>query len=659
MNPFAINSEAHFASRDDRLFPHFRAQPISYLHVRMEDGFWVPRQKATRETTVPWVTHAHDRSGGVEAFRRLRGDYVAKTTLGEVEHVKFIEAMASVLGVQYDDDIAGLVDAWSSQLVRAQSDDGYLGERFPPSFVRLARRWEPIWWSHEDYFVGHYIEAAIGYQEATGSQVLLDSARRAADNMAEELLGGDRPYAPGHAEIEQALMRLYGVTGEETYLRLCGWLIDQRGRHEGRPSFGRYGQDHLPVREQRTIEGHAVRAAFLFNGVTEYVGATGDRGLREAVLAVWDDMVDHKMWLHGASGNLSATNEGYRSDPCHIRPDDCYGESCAAYANFRWAHSLFALTAEARYLNVAERILYNAFAASLSLDGDRTFYTNVAQTGLPATAQGALLVRSDEPRQTMRSPELAASCCPPNIVKLINTIGGFFYSIDEAGIYVKHYGANEADLPWGAGLKLTQRTNYPWDETISLLVEAARPETFALRLRVPEWAKDHRLSIDGRPLNLAPHDGWLTVAREWQSNEVVLTLVMETERITMPPHFSGYENRAALQRGPIVYCLEEQDLEHSGSETESGPLLASLYIPPDYKFDATYECEFLGGVTVLRGPLVKVGFSDTGKPVRAMFIPYGVWGNRKPSEMRIWLGAHDAPPLDFLFQQMGIDPDRL
>lgn len=653
----------------ESLFPFFQAHPVSYLSVQMQDGFWAPRQRTTRDVSVAWVTRAHDRAGGLAALKASPDDYASETTPGEMEHVKFLEAMASVVGVDEDPDIVSLIDAWAEPLIDGQAADGYLAERFPIGHSRPSlQRWAVVrgFESHEDYALGHYIEAAIAYHEATGRQELYESAVRAADNMADELLDSDRAYTSGHPEIEQALMRLYGQTGESRYLRLCGWLLDQRGHHDGRATYGRRAQDHLPLAEQHTIEGHAVCAAFLFNGATQYVGATGDERYRDAVLAVWDDLVRHKLFLHGAAGNLSARNEGYRQNPCDIAPDDCYGECCAAVANFRWAHSLFALTGEAHYLDTAERILYNAFPASLSLAGDSIFYTNVAQTGQPAVADGALTLTDAERRDTVRFSGLANLCCSPNVVKLINTVGGYFYSVDDAGIYVKHYGTCAADIPYGKGVNLSQRTDYPWDGAITLLVEPKEPQSFALRLRVPSWATEHELSVNGESLDLAPQNGWVTIDREWKAgDQVELSLPLRVERITMPPQFNGYVNRAALQRGPIVYCLEMQDLDESQPRSGDShyPIvpssayttLNSIYIPEDEEFSAQHLPDFLGGVTVLRGDVRQVDWSGDDQPVGAMFIPYCVWGNRTPSEMRIWLGASNTGTQLFFLQQAGHD----
>jgi DUF1680 family protein len=536
-----------------------------------------------------------------------------------LEVIRFLESMASVTGLQRDKAIDGLTEAWGKKFIDGQLADGYSAFGWPLG-ADPKRRWAAHPWSHEDLALGRYVESAIAFKEATGNSAMYDSAVRGADNMASVLLDSQRAYAPGHEEIEQALMRLYGVTGDTTYLRLCRWLIEQRGRHEGRRSFGKYSQDHIPVRDQRTIEGHAVRAAFLFNGVTQYVGATGDVGYREAVLAVWRDFVDHKMYLHGAGGLKSAQNEGYSSTPDFIPPDDCYGESCSVFGNFEWAHNLFRLTGDGAYLDVAERMLYNAFYASLSLQGDRFFYENA--------------VSSDRP--VMRSAWHPVPCCVPNIVTLFSTVGGYFYSTDKMGIFVNHFGASQADIPFGDGVKVTQRTEFPWEGKVSLQMELTQPTTFALRLRVPAWAKWHTLTVNGTALNVLPEHGWAVVRRHWKSGDTAeLSLPMEIERITMPPQFKEYKNLVALQRGPIVYCLEEQDIK-----LVAPPQGLDGYLPADEPIIAEHNADLLGGVTVLRTNLRLLHFwtgEETSVPVT--FIPYAVWNNRTPGSMRIWVGS--------------------
>jgi uncharacterized protein len=602
----------------DKRFPHFLSTPVSYFDVLLEDGFWAPRQKAVHAVSVPWATRHFDAAGGIDAFKAHPDGYVAQVEKGDLEAIKFIESMAAVIGVQRDPTIEQLAKAWGREMIAAQEPGGYWPFGWPLA-ADHGNRWRAVWWSHEDYALGHYLESGIAFKESTGDPAIYDSAVRAVDNMAATFLGSHRAYAPGHEEIEQALMRLYSVTGNTKYLALSGWLIGQRGNHEGRRSYGTYSQDHLPIEQQRTIEGHAVRATFLYNGVTEYVGATGHPGYREAVLAVWDDLVNHKMYLHGAGGTVSTDNEGYSSKPDFIPPADCYGESCSVFGNFQWAHNLFRLTGDAAYLDVAERMLCNAFYASLSLAGDRYFYENAAQQDKP----------------TARFAWHPVPCCPPNIVKLFSKVGGFFYSTDNRGIFVKNYGASTAKIPYSRGVTIVQRSNFPWGGSVALEIQSQEPTAFALRLRVPAWAKSHTVSVNGARFTGDVERGWVTIQRAWRSGDTVeLQLAMDIERVTMPARFKEYKDLAALQRGPIVYCLEEQDMP--------GEMRSSFeaYLPENFQFTAEHRPELLGGVTVLRGDLILSSWTgEADRPVRVTFIPYGVWDNRSPGAMRIWLPA--------------------
>jgi DUF1680 family protein len=573
-------------------------------------------------------------------FKAAPATYRAADSVVNMEAIKLIEAMATIVGLERDPAIEGLTNAWIERLIHAQGTDGYLEEHFPPGLAHPPLRWQPVWWSHEAYATGHYIDSAIAYREATGGELMYGSAVRAADNMVAELLDGQRAYTSGHPEIEQALMRLYGQTGDGRYLRLCKWFLDSRGHHEGRPSFGRMRLDDKPVNQQRTIEGHAVMAAYLWNGVTQYVAATGDPLYRDALLSVWDDFVNRKMYIHGAGGNASSRIEGYRNEPYCILPDDAYCESCSVFANFQWAHSLARLTGEAHYLDAAERMLYNAFYASLSIAGDASFYRNLIQVDAPSP----------------RTQEFATSCCPPNIVKLCNKVGGFFYSTDAEGIYVNHYGASQAQIPWGDGVSLIQRTEYPWDGAIHLELKAATPRTFTLRLRLPAWASSHTLSLNGQRLDATTRQGWITVRRAWTAGDHLdLLLPMPVRRVTLPSQFAEYENRAALERGPIVYCLEEQDLE-GGVRNADYNILATLYIPADAQFAAEYRPELLGGVTVLRGELRQLQGETQAEdqPVRATFVPYGVWDNRTSGSMRVWLGARKTSLVEMLLPEQRV-----
>lgn len=618
--PFASPRESNGVIPHDKRFPHFQSTPVPYTSVRLTDSFWAPRQRLLADVTVPWATLHFDTAGGLATYRADPQAYKSQFRAADLLGVRFIDSMAAVAGLRRDSAIEGLCEVWGQKLIDGQGADGYLEAGYPPG-ADPATRWRAIWWSHEDYALGVYVDAAISNYEVTGRDAMYRSAVRAVDNMASVFLGSERAYAPGHEEIEQALMRLYGATGDTKYLRLCGWLIEARGHHEGRQSYGKYSQDHIPVRQQRTVEGHIVRAGYLFNGVAEYVGATGDAELRETTLAAWTDMVNNKMYPHGGAGLVSTGNEGFSSTPNFLPPHDCFGESCGVISHIRWAHSLFRLTGDAAYLDVAERMLCNAFYASLSLKGDTFFYENVSSTALY------------QDRAAQRFAWHPVPCCPPNIVQMFARVGALFYSTDRAGIFVKHYGASEAQIPFGAGIKLIQRTNFPWSGDIEVQVEPRRPTSLALRLRVPDWAKSCQASVNGKGVSVVAQRGWLEIRREWKSGDTVeLSLPMQIERLTMPTRFKGYENLIALQRGPIVYCLESQDI---GSDSMS----LNGQLPPDVQFTAEHRPDLLGGVTVLNGTFQPQDFllNPAGPPVPAMFVPYGVWNNRTPCGMRMWV----------------------
>jgi DUF1680 family protein len=327
-------------------------------------------------------------------------------------------------------------------------------------------------------------------------------------------------------------------------------------------------------------------------------------------------MVKHKMYLHGATGTLSAQNEGYLQEPYRIAPDDCYGESCAVCANFRWGHNLFRLTGDASYIDAAERMLYNAFYASLSLSGDRYFYCNRAEGSGPRSSWASL-------------------CCPPNIIKLLAGIGGFLYATGDDGIYVKHYAASEAEIPYGSGVKLIQATDYPWHGDVSIQVETEAPTEFTLRLRVPAWAASSSVSVNGEAVDDRVRQGWVVVRRRWSSGDRVdLSLSMVVERVTMPPEFGDYENLAALQRGPIVYCIEQQDSPVLLAGGHGGPAL-----PEDVQVSVEHRPELLGGVTILNATLPFFWpLNGVRNTVPVSFVPYGVWANRAGTDgMMIWL----------------------
>jgi DUF1680 family protein len=589
-------------------FPFFSSTPVPPMSVRLTGGFWGTRQDVVRTVTVPYIAEQMLSPGGTSTTEQV-------PVAGGFEAIKFVEAMATTLALAPDAQLAQRLTSWSHAIASTVGEDGYLGYAHPALSANPSERWVPEWHSHEDYALGHFVEAALAIHEVTGDPIPLDAARRAVEEFATATMDRDLPYTPGHAEIEQALTRLWASTGDKRALELCGWLISRRGRTDGRTSLGPYAQDHAPLEEQDAMAGHAVRAAFLFNGATEYVGATGDAGYRDAVVRLFDDLVSNRLYLHGGSGSISADNEGYRLDLAPPQLDDCYGESCAVIGGIRWAHSIARLTGRADVLDIAERMLYNAFAASLSLDGDRFFYRNVAQ--------------QDE--ATGRFSWHPCPCCPPNIVKLITTVGGLLYSSDAEGLVINHFAASEAVVPVAGGTRVVQRTDYPWEGSIVVELHPPRASEFTVRVRIPGWSRGATVTVAGEPTDepvVEPVvDGWIRVRRTWKpGDELRLDLPLTTERCAPESSPDGAAGLTAIRRGPIVFCLEEQDVAAHVWRT---------VLPPDSELRTAAAAE-LGGATVVRTEL-SVDSADGAQLVPATFVPYALWANRRPGAMRIWV----------------------
>lgn len=614
--------------QEPTLFPNFQNTPVHYTRVRLRDAFWAPRQETVHRVSVPWAIEHLDLPPDASVDEPLPPSEGRHVRVGDYEAIKFIETLAAVSRLTDDSSLADTALAWSERFTADQEPNGYLPNLYPAG--QRYGRWHSDWWSHEAYALGHFLDAAMELADASGRNEPLTAARAAIENMAVDLMDADLPYGVGCAGIEPALMSLYGRTGEPRLLNLCRWLVEQRGRHEGRVSFGAYAQDHVPVREQRTIEGHAVRAAYLYAGVAALVGATGDEDYLATLEAVWADMMHHKTYRHGAVGSRVANNEGYLREPNVLPLDDCYGESCSVYGNFQWSHDMFRLTGDAAYLDGADRMLYNAFAASLQLSGDAYFYENPAE--------------QDE--STVRPDWHPVPCCPPNILKLIAKVGGFFYATDREGVFVKHYGASEADVPIAGGTRFVQTGGYPWNGDISIELFPAEPEVFTVWARIPSWASAFRASVNGVAVDGRVDKGWLAIRRLWaRGDRIDLDLPMDAVRTRVPEEFSGYEGLVAIERGPIVYCLEDQDLRY--------PLELAI-LPDDSELVPEFRPDFLGGVTVLhttlrrrdglmyrRDPLGASGEHSRGG--RAILVPYAVWANRRPGAMRTWIPRVEAP----------------
>lgn len=632
--------------------------PVPLQNVHLEGGFWGPRQEINRTVTLPIEYQQCKETGRIDVVKLSwkPGDPNPPHPFWDSDLAKWIEAVGYSLSLHPDPALEELVDAVIDDMAAAQQPDGYLNSYF--TLVEPQNRWANLRDMHELYCAGHLIEGAIAYYLATGKRKLLDVMCRYADYIATVFGPGDgqkRGY-PGHEELELALVKLYRVTGEERYLDLARFFIDERGtqphyfdieaRERGDDptawNHGRYeyNQSHLPVREQTTAKGHAVRAMYLYSGMADVAAETGDETLLAACERLWDNVTTRRMYITGGIGSAS---HGERFTYDYDLPNDtAYAETCAAIGLVFWAHRMVQLTGEARYADALERALYNGVLSGISLDGKRFFYANPLEVDPQAyTYRADIFGRSALTAE--RQEWFGCACCPPNIARLLASLGDYVYSSGSGALYLHLYAAGKADLEIdGRPVTVRQETNYPWDGEIRIVVAPEAEQSFALCLRIPAWARSAEVRVNGQTVDIAPRmdRGYARIERVWHNGDVVeLSLPMPVERIEAHPAVRVNAGRVALQRGPLVYCLEEVD---------NGANLPDIVLPKDASLNTEYDENLLGGIVVikaegLRRPtdnwtnaLYRPVESDA-VPVSLTAVPYYAWGNRGPGEMLVWI----------------------
>jgi DUF1680 family protein len=594
--------------------------PAPFPDVHIHDDFWSQRLRINRTSTIEANLRQCEITGRIKNFAvagKLQEGKHEGALYNDSDVYKVIEGVAYALADKRDPDLEKRADAIIDQIAAAQQSDGYLNTYF--TLVEPQNRWKNIQYGHELYCAGHLIEAAVAYQQATGKHKLLDTARRLADHIDSVFGSGKKIDASGHEEIELALIKLYRTTKEERYLKLALFFLDVRGHKEKRRLFGEYAQDQEPIRDQADVVGHAVRAMYLYCAMADAAALTGDAGLIQAMDKIWRDVTGRKMYLTGGIGP-SASNEGF-TVPYDLPNDSAYCETCAAIGMGLWNQRLFLMSGDGKYADVVEREAYNGLISGVSLSGDRFFYVN------PLGSAGG----------HHRVPWFGTSCCPTNIVRYIPAMGERVYAQKDDAVWTVLYMGNTAELSLKSGkVTLKEETKYPWEGDVRITVEPEKPFAFDLNLRIPGWCKgEPEVSVNGEKLSeLKADKGYLRIGRTWKSGDVVrLSLPMPVERVYADPHVKADVGRVALQRGPVVYCLEGVD---------NGGEVRNRILPKTAKLTASFDKDLLGGVVVIKGEAQAVtGLDDDDKPVvkPASFvaIPYCTWDNRKPGPMVVWL----------------------
>ena len=607
---------------------------VSFAKVHLDDHFWTPRIETNRTVSIPSAFRECERNGRFDNFAIAgglkQGEHRGDFSFDDTDPYKVIEGASYSLAVHYDAALDHYLDSVIAIIAAAQEPDGYLTTCVTNKCTRLSgwwgtHRWEKIN-SHELYNSGHLIESAVAHYLATGKKSFLNVAIRNADLVCKTFgpAEGQIHRPGGHPIIEMALCKLYKVTGEKRYLEGARYFVEETGRCTDGHRPSEYSQDHQPILQQDEIVGHAVRAGYLFSGVADMAALTGDKAYFAALERIWNNMSSRKLFITGGIGSR-AQGEGFGPD-YELNNHTAYCETCAAIANVYWNYRMFLATGESKYMDVCERALYNNVLSGVSLSGDRFFYDN------PLESDG----------EHERQAWFGCACCPGNITRFVASVPGYIYATRGSDIFVNLYAQGKAEI---GGVTLRQTTGYPWDGAVRISVEKGGGK-FAMLLRIPGWLKATPLGndlyryadgartltckVNGHPVEVDMSQDYVSISRRWRKGDVVeLEMPMDVRRIVANDNAEDDRGKVALERGPVVYCLEGGD--------QAGQSVFDKYILDTAIFTPTYEQGLLNGVVTLAGDGKQVMPDGTIRDVTIKAIPYCTWNNRGPQQMEVWV----------------------
>ena len=629
-------------------FAAMRTIPIGA--VKVTDGFWAKRMKVNREASIPFTYQEMVDHGRFDNFLRWDG---AKQSLregfhtthpsglragGDSETYKWIEAAAFTLDSARDAELAATARQIVRNVIAVQEPNGYLNTYFVEG--RAAERMLPATQisGHEVYNGGHLLQAAIAYYGATGDRSLLDAGVRYVNDFLIPKYGPEPnqlPFISGHPNAEMAFVELYRATGDKRHLKLAEYLLEGDQRIPLRRDQYVALFSGTPFTSRTRLEGHAVRTMYACCGAADYYIETGDPAYRKTLETLWQDLVSHKMYI---TGGVGARREGEAFGDAFELPNlSAYAESCAAIGNFMWNWRLLCATGDARFADVMERALYNGVNAGTSLDGKLYNYCNPMAFDPSAP-------------ERVRKPWYSTNCCPPNLERTFASIPAYVSSTAKDGVYVHLFENSELDwhLEDGTGLKLIQKTGYPWTGDVELTVMPAQPSEFTVYVRIPGWSRATKVQVNGNPVDVLEAGKYLPIRRRWSGRDLVTLQFDMTPRLTAAnPKAESDSRRVAVERGPLVYCMEQID------QPESAPLDSfslALHDGAEKEIQTAFDADLLGGVVVMRAP----GFYAAGalspnqtlyrpvtetptKPVSLKLIPYYTFANRAPSAMQVWI----------------------
>ena len=620
---------------------HVKIEPINFSKVTVTDAFWKPKMDlVATKTLAACIFQTEEKTGRIRNFEKVArntGEKHEGIFYDDSDVYKAIEAMAYSIKTNKDKALEAKADEWIDKIASAQLQDGYLNTYY--TLTGIDKRWSDMS-MHEDYCGGHMIEAAVAYYDATGKRKFLDVAIKWANYFDSVFGPGKRNWVTGHQELELALVKLYRVTNDKKYLKLADWLLSERGKkHAVGYTWSDwkdtlYAQDKEPVKQQTQITGHAVRAMYLYTGAADVAAHTGDADYLKAMRTVWEDVVFRNMYITGGIGS-AGSNEGFSKD-FDLPNEQAYCETCASVGMVFWNQRMNSLTGNAEYMDVLERSLYNGALDGLSLSGDRFFYGN------PLASNG----------KKNRQEWFGTACCPSNIARLIASLGNYIYGYKEEKIFVNLFIGSETSfqLPKGE-MKLNMQTGYPWKGNVGCVLNMKKKITATIAFRLPGWVTGTpapgelyhfannvnelpELLLNGSPIKYTIENGYVIVKNEWKNNDLIeYNLPMSIKKITARSELKFNNDRIALQRGPIVYCIEGAD--NNGK-------VWNVISPINIDFNAEDFKILEEPVVSLVANLPCIQIGDNGYTVNSIMqkvraIPYYAWSNRGNNSMQVWL----------------------
>ncbi len=634
--------------------PHAKLKTVPVHAVTIQDGFWSRRRQTNLASSIPSMHDELIEHGRMNNFLRLTGkssEPQKGPVFSDSDIYKWMEAVGFALQTENHPELRHTTDAMIRDVVAIQEPNGYLNTYYVGDRKPMRMAYDVQTTGHELYCIGHMLQGAIAYYRATGDRTLLDAGARFVDQFLLPNYGpgqAQKGIVAGHPEIEMSLVELYRTTGKHEYLDLAAYILHGDDRIPLRPQQTTYMFCGIPFTSRTKLEGHAVRAMYACCGATDYYLETGDENYWKTLNKLWDDLVAHQIYVTGGVGAREA-GEAF-GDAYELPNARAYGESCAAIGNMMWNWRMLAASGEARFTDVIERALYNGINSGMSLDGKTYCYRNP----LAFDPAGNSADRH-APDGNIRNPWYDTTCCPPNLERTFASLPGYFYSTSKDGVYVHLY--DNSEMNWhlhdGTGLKIQQRTDYPWNGEVKMAVSPSAPHDFTMFVRIPAWSAKNVVKVNGTPIEGAKPGEYLHIRRRWSENDIVeLDFDMTTHLLKANPQVVEDRGRVAFQRGPIVFCMEH--LDQPGRERDANLTGYSAHLGAETI--GRFDPQLLDGVMVLEhpgtvsaspdAPRLYYSASETERPqeppVTLRLIPYYAWANREPAAMQVWIPYRSA-----------------